>query len=93
MSSQSSPGGASIRRRWPEIYGRKTGSCRGKGGSMHIADLAKGMLGANGQLDASTLDSVDTSTPTTCADSLFADAVKVVLLGEATGKTRINNAG
>jgi acetoin:2,6-dichlorophenolindophenol oxidoreductase subunit alpha len=31
-----------------EIYGRKTGSCHGKGGSMHIADLAKGMLGANG---------------------------------------------
>lgn len=31
-----------------EIYGRATGSCHGKGGSMHIADLSKGMLGANG---------------------------------------------
>src|SRR5215469_1718997 len=31
-----------------EIFGRRTGSCRGKGGSMHIADLSKGMLGANG---------------------------------------------
>ncbi|KDE19388.1 ABC transporter substrate-binding protein [Acetobacter aceti 1023] len=31
-----------------EIYGRHTGVCRGKGGSMHIADLSKGMLGANG---------------------------------------------
>ena len=31
-----------------EIYGKITGSCRGKGGSMHIADLSKGMLGANG---------------------------------------------
>jgi pyruvate dehydrogenase E1 component alpha subunit len=31
-----------------EIYGRKTGLCGGKGGSMHIADLSKGMLGANG---------------------------------------------
>ena len=31
-----------------EIYGKATGSCRGKGGSMHIADLSKGMLGANG---------------------------------------------
>jgi acetoin:2,6-dichlorophenolindophenol oxidoreductase subunit alpha len=31
-----------------EIYGRVTGSCKGKGGSMHIADLSKGMLGANG---------------------------------------------
>ena len=31
-----------------EIYGRKTGLCGGKGGSMHIADFSKGMLGANG---------------------------------------------
>jgi acetoin:2,6-dichlorophenolindophenol oxidoreductase subunit alpha len=31
-----------------EIYGRKNGLCAGKGGSMHIADLSKGMLGANG---------------------------------------------
>ncbi len=31
-----------------EIYGRKGGLCGGKGGSMHIADLSKGMLGANG---------------------------------------------
>ncbi len=35
-----------------EIYGKTTGSCRGKGGSMHIADLSKGMLGANGILGA-----------------------------------------
>ena len=31
-----------------EIFGRATGTCRGKGGSMHIADLDVGMLGANG---------------------------------------------
>jgi TPP-dependent pyruvate/acetoin dehydrogenase alpha subunit len=31
-----------------EIYGKKSGLCGGKGGSMHIADLTKGMLGANG---------------------------------------------
>jgi pyruvate dehydrogenase E1 component alpha subunit len=31
-----------------EIYGRKAGLCGGKGGSMHIADISKGMLGANG---------------------------------------------
>ena len=35
-----------------EIYGKKTGVCHGKGGSMHIADLEKGMLGANGILGA-----------------------------------------
>jgi pyruvate dehydrogenase E1 component alpha subunit len=31
-----------------EIFGKGAGICRGKGGSMHIADVAKGMLGANG---------------------------------------------
>ncbi len=31
-----------------EIYGKKSGLCGGKGGSMHIADLEKGMMGANG---------------------------------------------
>ena len=31
-----------------EIYGKKDGVCGGKGGSMHIAEIAKGMLGANG---------------------------------------------
>jgi TPP-dependent pyruvate/acetoin dehydrogenase alpha subunit len=31
-----------------EIYGKETGTCKGKGGSMHIADLDRGMLGANG---------------------------------------------
>src|ERR687894_126814 len=31
-----------------EIYGKQDGICHGKGGSMHIADLDQGMLGANG---------------------------------------------
>src|SRR5687768_1669377 len=30
-----------------EIYGKRDGLCHGKGGSMHIADVTKGMLGAN----------------------------------------------
>jgi acetoin:2,6-dichlorophenolindophenol oxidoreductase subunit alpha len=40
--------GVDVKEMMAEIYGRITGSCRGKGGSMHIADLSKGMLGANG---------------------------------------------
>ena len=40
--------GVDITAMMAEIYGRSPGSCRGKGGSMHIADLSKGMLGANG---------------------------------------------
>jgi acetoin:2,6-dichlorophenolindophenol oxidoreductase subunit alpha len=40
--------GADVRRMMAEIHGRKTGYCKGKGGSMHIADFSVGMLGANG---------------------------------------------
>jgi len=35
-----------------EILGRETGLCRGRGGSMHVADFSKGMLGANGIVGA-----------------------------------------
>ena len=31
-----------------ELYGRSTGICKGKGGSMHVADFSKGIIGANG---------------------------------------------
>ena len=31
-----------------EIFGRETGICRGRGGSMHVADFGRGILGANG---------------------------------------------
>lgn len=40
--------GVDVRGMMAELYGRTTGTCRGKGGSMHIADLEKGMMGANG---------------------------------------------
>lgn len=38
-----------------ELFGRETGSCGGKGGSMHIADFSVGMLGANGVVGASVV--------------------------------------
>jgi acetoin:2,6-dichlorophenolindophenol oxidoreductase subunit alpha len=40
--------GCDVKGMMKEIFGRKGGLCGGKGGSMHIADLSKGMLGANG---------------------------------------------
>ena len=40
--------GCDVKLMMQEIYGRSTGLCKGKGGSMHIADVDKGMLGANG---------------------------------------------
>jgi acetoin:2,6-dichlorophenolindophenol oxidoreductase subunit alpha len=39
--------GCSLAGMMAEIYGRETGLCKGRGGSMHIADFGRGMLGAN----------------------------------------------
>ncbi|MGO4003313.1 MULTISPECIES: thiamine pyrophosphate-dependent dehydrogenase E1 component subunit alpha [Pseudomonas] len=62
-----------------EIYGKKTGVCQGKGGSMHIADFEKGMLGANGIVGAGA--------PLVVGAALAArlkgtDAVAVVFFGD-----------
>jgi len=68
-----------------EIYGRVTGLCKGKGGSMHIADLDKGMLGANGIVGGGF--------PLACGSALTAklkktDAVSVCFFGDGA-----NNQG
>jgi len=44
--------GAEFRPMFAELYGRTTGYCMGRGGSMHINDLSRGMLGANGIVGA-----------------------------------------
>jgi pyruvate dehydrogenase E1 component alpha subunit len=40
--------GCEVRFMFAELYGRTTGYCKGKGGSMHIADFSQGIIGANG---------------------------------------------
>ena len=40
--------GVDLDRLMAELYGKETGVCRGRGGSMHVADFSLGMLGANG---------------------------------------------
>lgn len=40
--------GADLQKMVAELLGKKTGYCKGKGGSMHIADFSIGILGANG---------------------------------------------
>ncbi|MBM4205767.1 MAG: thiamine pyrophosphate-dependent dehydrogenase E1 component subunit alpha [Gammaproteobacteria bacterium] len=40
--------GGAFDRMFAELYGKSTGYCKGKGGSMHISNLEVGMLGANG---------------------------------------------
>ena len=44
--------GADINRMMAELHGRVTGYSKGKGGSMHIADISKGIIGANGIVGA-----------------------------------------
>jgi TPP-dependent pyruvate/acetoin dehydrogenase alpha subunit len=44
--------GGSLRGLMAELYGKATGLCHGKGGTMHIADVSVGYLGANGVLAA-----------------------------------------
>jgi acetoin:2,6-dichlorophenolindophenol oxidoreductase subunit alpha len=58
-----------------EIFGRKGGLCGGKGGSMHIADLSKGMLGANGIVGAGV--------PLACGAALSAKLLKTGGVGVA----------
>jgi len=44
--------GMAVERFFKEIMGRDGGLCRGRGGSMHVADLSLGILGANGIVGA-----------------------------------------
>jgi len=62
-----------------ELFGRVTGTCGGKGGSQHIADLRKGMLGANGIVAGGA--------PITCGAALSAklrktDRVAIAFAGD-----------
>jgi pyruvate dehydrogenase E1 component alpha subunit len=66
-----------------ELYGKATGSCKGKGGSMHIADVDKGMLGANGIVGAGG--------PLACGPGLMAktlgtDQVTVCFFGDGAAE-------
>lgn len=45
--------GSDPRRLMAELFGRSTGYCRGKGGSMHVCDMERGVLGTNGIVGAS----------------------------------------
>ncbi len=44
--------GGDLKEMMAELFGKETGYCKGKGGSMHIADATKGILGANGIVGA-----------------------------------------
>ena len=62
-----------------EIYCREDGLCKGKGGSMHIADLSKGMLGANAIVGGSPPLAVGAAL---AAKTLKNKAVAVAFIGD-----------
>ena len=71
--------GVDIKEMMAELLGKATGTNRGKGGTMHIADIGKGMLGANGV--------VGSNIPVTTGTALSAkmkgeDTVSVVFFGD-----------
>jgi len=71
--------GADMNRMMAEIYGKKTGYCKGKGGSMHIADFSIGMLGADGIVGAG----LPISTGAACAAKLEGNGdVAAVFFGD-----------
>jgi len=76
--------GADIDRMMAELFGRRDGYCKGKGGSMHIADFDAGMLGANGIVGAGLPIAAGAAVAAQLEGS---DAVSVAFFGDgATGE-------
>ena len=75
--------GVDVKPMMAELYGKATGACKGKGGSMHIADVDKGMLGANGIVGAGG--------PLACGPGLMAkvlgtDQVTICFFGDGASE-------
>jgi len=76
--------GLDMRGAFAELFGRATGSCRGRGGSMHIADPSLGIFGANGIVGAGVPIAVGAAT----AAALRADGrVAVAFFGDGALST------
>lgn len=71
--------GASITGMMAELMGRQGGVCRGKGGSMHIADVDAGVLGANGIVGAGIPQAVGAAY---AAEVLATGSVTIVFFGD-----------
>jgi 2-oxoisovalerate dehydrogenase E1 component len=76
--------GLDMRSAFAELFGRDSGSCRGRGGSMHIADPSLGIFGANGIVGAGVPIAVGAAT----AAALRADGrVAVAFFGDGAVST------
>lgn len=72
--------GADVNRMMAEIFGKETGLCQGRGGSMHIADFSVGMLGANGVVGGGF--NLATGAALAFKNMLKTDQVSVVFFGD-----------
>ena len=72
--------GADVNRMMAEIFGKETGLCQGRGGSMHIADFSIGMLGANGVVGGGY--NLATGAALAFKNVLKTDQVAVVFFGD-----------
>ena len=72
--------GADVNRMMAEILGKETGLCKGRGGSMHIADFSIGMLGANGVVGGGY--NLATGAALAFKNVLKTDQVAVVFFGD-----------
>jgi len=71
--------GVSARAFFAELMGKETGLCRGRGGSMHVADMSIGMLGANGIVGAGISVALGSAL---AHKSLRRDAIAVAFFGD-----------
>ena len=62
-----------------EVFGKVTGICKGRGGSMHVADFSKGILGANGIVAAGTVIAAGAGL---CIQTREADQVVICFFGD-----------
>jgi len=72
--------GANMNRMMAELYGKADGYSKGKGGSMHIADISKGIIGANGIVGAGIPIAVGAAYAQKYREQ---DAVTVAFFGDA----------
>ena len=80
--------GGEFDRMFAELFGRATGYCRGKGGSMHISNMDLGMLGANGIVGAGPPIAVGAAFSTKFRKT---DRIAVSFFGDGASKTRVRS--
>jgi hypothetical protein len=75
--------GVDMRAMMAEMFGRATGCCRGKGGSMHLADHSKRLFGGNGIVGSSPPLALG---PALTAKTLGTEQVSVAFFGEGAAQ-------